>query len=184
MWFDEIQQPWVAPSLNIPTLEIATIYPGTVLCEGTNISEGRGTTMPFLMVGAPWIETKELEQKLEKEYQEQNLQGFKLRKCKFTPVYSKHEDKECEGIQFHIFNRESLVPFQIGLVLIKSIKELYPSEFDWRVGEGKNFFDLLTAADQFRNLLEKNVSTEELIDLSKEGVQEFKDLREKYIIYE
>ncbi|MCX7975154.1 MAG: DUF1343 domain-containing protein, partial [Candidatus Aminicenantes bacterium] len=102
MWFDETGLPWVIPSPNMPTLDTATVYPGQVLFEGTNVSEGRGTTKPFELCGAPWIDGYELAKKMNSL----NLPGVRFREAWFTPTFSKYRGELCGGVQIHVFNRD------------------------------------------------------------------------------
>ena len=103
-WFDETSLPWVLPSPNLPTPESATVYPGQVIIEGTNLSEGRGTTKPFEFFGAPWIDGFVLSKKLN----ELNLPGVKFREVSFTPTFSKFSGQQCGGCQLHIIDRDGL----------------------------------------------------------------------------
>jgi len=111
MWFDKTSLPWVIPSPNMPALDTATVYPGQVFLEGTNISEGRGTTKPFEVFGAPWIDGYELTKKLN----ELNLAGLKFREAWFSPTFSKYKGEQCGGAQIHVTNRKQYRPFESSL---------------------------------------------------------------------
>lgn len=127
-WWDETGLPWVLPSPNIPTLDSATVYPGTCLIEGTILSEGRGTTRPFEIAGAPWIEPYRWAAVLE----ERGLAGVRFRPLWFQPVAGKHQDARCGGVQLHVTDRQSFRPVATGLHLIETAKCLWPAEFGWR----------------------------------------------------
>lgn len=121
IWFDETGLPWVIPSPNMPTPETAIVYPGTCLLEGTNLSEGRGTTRPFEIFGAPFIEPDVLVNHL----REFKLPGVVFRPMYFQPTFQKHAGKLCGGAQIHIINRERFKPFKTGVAIIKAIYDLY-----------------------------------------------------------
>jgi uncharacterized protein YbbC (DUF1343 family) len=128
MWFDETGLPWVMPSPNMPTLETATVYPGMCLLEGTNISEGRGTTRPFEILGAPFIEAE----KLCRELNALNLPGVFFRENYFQPTFHKFARELCGGAQLHVIDRNRFHPFQTGLEIIRVIRKLHPDQFAWK----------------------------------------------------
>jgi uncharacterized protein YbbC (DUF1343 family) len=127
-WWDETGLPWVTPSPNLPTLDTATVYPGTCLLEGTLLSEGRGTTRPFEVVGAPWIEPYRWAGALT----ERGLPGVRFRPLWFQPVASKHAGVRCGGVQLHVTDREAFRPVATGVHLIETARRLWPAEFGWR----------------------------------------------------
>jgi len=128
MWFDETGLPWVMPSPNIPTLESAIVYPGMCLLEGTNLSEGRGTTRPFEIFGAPWIDPWILERELKKK----NLPGISFRRIHFIPTFNKYEGVLCGGAQLHLNDRKDFRPFLTSMAILQTVKYLYPKQFEWR----------------------------------------------------
>lgn len=128
MWFDETGFPWVMPSPNMPTLDTAAVYPGMCLLEGTNLSEGRGTTRPFEIFGAPFIEPDVLVKRL-KEFR---LPGVAFRPLYFQPIFQKHAGRLCGGAQIHVTNRERFKPFKTGVAIIKTVHDLYPEHFKWK----------------------------------------------------
>jgi uncharacterized protein YbbC (DUF1343 family) len=128
MWFDETGLPWVNPSPNMPTLETATVYPGMCLLEGTNISEGRGTSRPFELFGAPFIDAETLAQELN-QFQ---LPGAHFRAAWFQPAFQKFAGEICGGAQLHVADRNRFLPFQTGLEIIRTIRRLYPESFAWK----------------------------------------------------
>ncbi len=129
-WWDETGLPWVGPSPNLPTLDTATVYPGTCLLEGTLLSEGRGTARPFEVVGAPWVEPYRWAGALT----ERGLPGVRFRPLWFQPVASKHAGVRCGGVQLHVTDREAFRPVATGVHLIETARRLWPAEFGWRGG--------------------------------------------------
>ncbi|MDP9186436.1 MAG: DUF1343 domain-containing protein [Verrucomicrobiota bacterium] len=128
MWFDQTGLPWVMPSPNMPTLETATVYPGMCLLEGTNISEGRGTTRPFEIFGAPFIDAESLG----RELNNLNLPGVVFRENYFQPTFNKFAGELCGGAQIHVLDRSAFRPFQTGVEIIRCIRKLYPESFAWK----------------------------------------------------
>jgi uncharacterized protein YbbC (DUF1343 family) len=149
-WFDETGLPWVQPSPNLPTLDTVTLYPGTCLIEGTNVSEGRGTTRPFEYIGAPWIDPFRLAGELEGR----RLPGCAFRPAYFTPTFSKHAGQICGGVQVHVTDRDALRAVDVGMYLLEVLLALYPEAFVWReTGEGTFFIDRLLGSDLPRKQL-------------------------------
>jgi uncharacterized protein YbbC (DUF1343 family) len=128
MWFDQTGLPWVMPSPNMPALDTAIVYPGMCLLEGTNISEGRGTTRPFEIFGAPFIEAESLC----RELNHLKLPGVFFREIYFQPTFHKFAGEFCGGAQLHILDREEFRPFLTGVEIIKCIRENYLEQFQWK----------------------------------------------------
>lgn len=128
MWLDQTGLPWVMPSPNIPTLDTATVYPGMCLLEGTNVSEGRGTTRPFEIFGAPWIDAG----KLCRELSNLKLPGVFFRENYFQPTFQKFSGHLCAGAQIHVLDRNLYRPFQTGIEIIRCVRKLYPESFAWK----------------------------------------------------
>jgi uncharacterized protein YbbC (DUF1343 family) len=128
MWFDQTGLPWVMPSPNMPTLDTATVYPGMSLLEGTNISEGRGTTRPFEIFGAPFIDAESFCRELNKL----KLPGVFFRENYFQPTFNKFAGELCGGTQIHVLDRNVFRPFQTGVEIIRCIRKLYPESFAWK----------------------------------------------------
>jgi len=128
MYGDETGVPWVLPSPNIPTLESAVVYPGTVLLEGTNISEGRGTTKPFELVGAPWADPEQIADHLNAC----NLPGVYFRPALFEPTFHKHAATPCGGCQIHVTDRNTFQSVLTGVAVIDAFRSADPSQFAWR----------------------------------------------------
>jgi uncharacterized protein YbbC (DUF1343 family) len=127
MFFEDTGQPWIMPSPNIPTPETALVYPGTVLLEGTNISEGRGTTRPFELVGAPWIDPERLAERLVGF----DFDAVRFRPVHFMPAWDKYADKLCGGVQIHVTNKRGFKPVRCGAAIIRAAAHLYPEHFRW-----------------------------------------------------
>jgi uncharacterized protein YbbC (DUF1343 family) len=127
-WWDETGLPWVMPSPNVPAPTTATVYPGTCLLEGTLLSEGRGTTRPFEIVGAPWIEPYRWAAALA----ERGLAGVRFRPLWFEPVAGKHLGTRCGGVQLHVTDRAAFRPVATGVHLIDTARRLWPADFGWR----------------------------------------------------
>src|SRR5438105_649605 len=128
MWFDQTGLPWVMPSPNMPTLDTAIVYPGMCLMEGTNISEGRGTTRPFEVFGAPFIDAE----KLCRELNDLKLRGVFFRENYFQPAFQKFAGELCGGAQIHVLDREAYRSFQTGVEIIRCVRRLYPEKFAWK----------------------------------------------------
>jgi uncharacterized protein YbbC (DUF1343 family) len=128
MWFDQTGLPWVMPSPNMPTLDTATVYPGLCLFEGTNISEGRGTTRPFEIFGAPFIDPE----RLCSELNNLKLSGVFFRENYFQPTFHKFAGELCGGVQLHVTDREIFQPFATGVQIIKRVRRIYHEQFQWK----------------------------------------------------
>jgi uncharacterized protein YbbC (DUF1343 family) len=177
---------WVNPSPNMPSEKTALLYPGICLLEATNISEGRGTTRPFEILGAPFINPYELVEALENY----SLEGVYFRPLYFIPTFNKFAGEKCGGLQIHIRDKKALKPFKIGVVIIKVIKELYPDYFRWREPPYEYEFkklpiDILAGSNHLREALDRGDPIEEMETWWKlEGEVFNKEVRSKYLIYE
>lgn len=177
-FYDETDLPWVAPSPNIPTVESAFAYLCTCLFEGTNLSEGRGTTHPFEWIGAPWLDASALVESFNKL----NLPGVKLRECHFTPAFSKHKDTLCHGVQVHITDRRAFRPFETGLHLLLAIKNNH-EEFaflpPWKEG-APAFIDLLLGTDALRK---EDFRLEAFLTEQENKIKAFEKEVKPYLLY-
>jgi len=185
MWFDETGLLWVMPSPNMPTLDTAEVYPGMCLLEGTNISEGRGTTKPFEIFGAPFVNPYEFMEKLELC----NLNGVKFRPLFFTPTFNKYAGQICGGAQVHILDRDEFRPVITGFAIIKSIYELYPDKFSfspppYEYERNKLPFDILTGSSRWREMILKKAELSEIEDEFSEQIEKFDRIRRNFLIYE
>lgn len=180
LYFDETDLQWVAPSPNIPTIDTAILYPGTCVFEGTNISEGRGTTKPFEIIGAPWLDPYKLADLMNNK----GFEGVIFRPVYFEPTFSKHKGELCRGVQIHIKDRKKIEGFKIGLQLLYNIKEMSGDKFSWLppFKEGTPYFiDHLMGTDEIR--LEK-YSMDEIILKYQEQIKTFTLLKNQYHLYE
>lgn len=148
-WFDETGLPWVQPSPNMPTPTTTLVYPGTCFFEGTNLSEGRGTTKPFELVGAPWIDADDWSDRLDAF----DLPGVGFRPAYFTPMFSKHERKDIEGVQVHVLDRDAVDPVQVGLTMLISAFTTY-DECEWLGYDGGYFVDRLAGGEYLRKTID------------------------------
>ncbi|MCL2056304.1 MAG: DUF1343 domain-containing protein [Oscillospiraceae bacterium] len=174
LYYDRCGLLWINPSPNIPTCETALLYPGTCLFEGTNLSEGRGTTKPFEWIGAPWLDAYRAADSLN------NLQlpGIIFRPVYFTPTASKHAGVPCQGVQAHITDRDSFLPVETGIKMLFALKELSGGEFSWIENSGRYFIDLLAGTDRLRD---PNLCVEGLLEDWRSDAEIFMRQRGKYI---
>ncbi|MEL3974490.1 DUF1343 domain-containing protein [Rossellomorea oryzaecorticis] len=181
MYYDETSLEFVMPSPNMPTLETALVYPGAALIEGTNVSEGRGTTKPFELIGAPFINAADLAAALN----DLELDGVTFRAASFTPASSKHAGKLSHGIQIHVTDKKAFKPVETGLHIVKTIHDMYPEDFQFRAenSAGISFFDNLIGNGWIREGIEEGRSVEEMIEQWEVELEEFKKVREEYLIY-
>jgi uncharacterized protein YbbC (DUF1343 family) len=161
--FDACDLPWIMPSPNMPTLDTALVYPGLCLVEGTELSEGRGTTRPFELVGATYIAPNALAEALDRL----SLPGVSFRPAWFEPQFQKHAGSSCGGVQLHVTDRRTFRPYLTGVALIATVRRLYPDEFQWRTQAyefvtDKPAFDLLTGNDVLRRLIEEGADLPDL----------------------
>lgn len=177
-YYDETDLTWIAPSPNLPTIDSCICYIGTCLFEGTNVSEGRGTTKPFETIGAPWLKADVVIDEIKKH----NLKGINLRETYFKPTFSKHQNELCRGIQIHIDNRDEFEAFKMGVLLVDTIRNIH-DEFEFlpplKEG-GKPFIDLLLGTDAIRK---KDFRVDEFLNAQQIKLDEYTKKIEKYKIY-
>jgi uncharacterized protein YbbC (DUF1343 family) len=184
MWWGDTGLPWVIPSPNMPTVFTATVYPGMCLMEGTNLSEGRGTTHPFEFFGAPWLEPFKLAEKLNAV----GLPGVRFRPHYFLPKFQKHSGKVCGGVELHVTNRWAFEPYRTGLWCVKIARDANPEKFDWR-RETYEFvsdrlaIDLLAGSDRYRLLVEKGGNVDDWVAEWEEPLRDFASTREEFLLY-
>ncbi|MEP6740996.1 MAG: DUF1343 domain-containing protein, partial [bacterium] len=183
-WQDETDAPWVMPSPNMPTIDTATVFPGTVHFEGTQISEGRGTTRPFELVGAPYIVAEEFAAQLNNA----DLSGVYFRSCIFRPTFQKHAAVSCGGVQIHVTDRNNFEPVTTGLTMVKVAHDLYPEEFRWKEPPyeyvfDRNPFDVIAGTTKIREAIDGGASVSELQDAWHAELSDFEKLREEFLLY-
>lgn len=180
-WWDTTGLPWVLPSPNMPTLDTAAVYPGTCLFEGTLLSEGRGTTRPFEIAGAPWVEPYRWVDALE----ERKLSGVTFRPLWFQPVFQKHKDERCGGVQLHVTDRDAFRPVATGIHMIETVRRLWPQEFGWRRSathpNASPFIDRLYGSGALRELIDSGADAGAVIKTW--NLSAFQALRQKALLY-
>ena len=174
-WYDETGAFWVLPGPNVATLDSATLNPGTCLIEGTNVSEGRGTTRALENFGAPWIVARRRRRSL----RELDLPGVAFRQAYFIPTFHKYQGELCAGVQLHVTDRGAFQPVTTGLYLIATLKSLYPDVFEFRP-----HFDRLMGTDSVRKRLEAGDSVESIVASWEPDLERFRKLRAKYLLYQ
>jgi uncharacterized protein YbbC (DUF1343 family) len=175
MWFDESGLPWVIPSPNMPTLDTATVYPGLVAIEGTNLSEGRGTTKPFELFGAPWIDAHDLTKALNGL----ELAGVRFREAWFTPYFSKFAGELCGGCQVHVTDRNAFRSVATVLHIVKTVRDMYPDKFAFHA----DYFDKVMGTDSVRKALEAGAAVGTMLANIQPGLDAFAALRKAYLLY-
>jgi uncharacterized protein YbbC (DUF1343 family) len=184
LYFDETFLPWVMPSPNIPTLETALVYPGQCLFEGTNISEGRGTTRPFELCGAPWLSGRRLADQLNGLY----IPGVLFRPVTFKPTFHKFAGIACGGVQLHVTDRTRYQPVRTSVALMAAIRAESGEHFRWRT-EPYEFvhhlpaIDLLFGSSRERRALQAGLSAEQIVGPWAEDETAFRARRERVLLY-
>ena len=185
MFHDDTDVPWVMPSPNMPTLETAVVYPGTVLFEGTMLSEGRGTTRPFELVGAPGVEAE----RFARDLNDRGLPGVYFRPAVFEPTFQKHAKQACGGCQAHVTDRRAFKPVLTGVALIDAFRRALPDSFPlWRqppyeYEKEKLPIDILAGSDALRTQIESGMPAEEIADSWRVDEDAFRKARAPYLLY-
>ena len=184
LWYGDTDGPWVMPSPNIPTPDSCKVFPGTVHLEGTQMSEGRGTTRPFELVGAPYIQADQYAGELMKL----NLPGVLFRASVFMPTFQKHGGKACGGVQIHVTDREAFEPVQTGVAIVKTAYDMYPNDFRWKdppyeYEYTRNPFDVISGTTKLREQIERGDSLEAIVDSWQPRLDEFRAVRQSYLLY-
>jgi uncharacterized protein YbbC (DUF1343 family) len=182
MEFPDTGLPWIMPSPNMPTMDTVRVYAGTCLFEGTNLSEGRGTTKPFEMLGAPWLDGS----LVSKEINRLGLPGVHIQPLYFTPTFSKHQGELCGGVRLFVQDPTVFQSVKTGLHLLECVQRLYPEQFEWLppAAEGRRFFiDLLTGSDELRKSLHEPNGRERVETKWNNQMKEWSQLRESFLMY-
>ena len=184
MYFDQTGLPWVMPSPNMPTLDTAIVYPGSVLFEGTNVSEGRGTTRPFELIGAPWVDADALAGRL-MAYQ---MPGVHYRATVFEPTFQKHARQPCGGVQIHVLDRNTFLAVQSAVAVLAEIRAQDPLQFQWRqppyeYEKEKMPFDILAGSAELRRQIEDGVAPRTIHGSWQDGLERFAQARTPYLLY-
>ena len=183
MFYDDTALPWIMPSPNIPTLDTAVVYPGAVLFEGTQLSEGRGTTRPFELIGAPWIDGDALAEGMN----ERRLPGVFFRPVFFEPTFQKHAKTTCGGVQLHVTDRDAFKPLRAAVELIEEFQAQGPARFAWReppyeYEHEKMPIDILYGGTGLREAIAGG-SVAALVDGWARDEDQFRRLREPFLLY-
>ncbi|MFE7618664.1 exo-beta-N-acetylmuramidase NamZ domain-containing protein [Streptomyces sp. NPDC057496] len=173
-FFDETGLPWVPPSPNMPTPDTALVYSGTCLFEGTNLSEGRGTTRPFELLGAEGVDHR-----WAAAANALDLPGVAFREAYFAPTFSKFQGKTVGGVQLHVHDREAFDPVRTGIALLVTAKRSW-SGFAWR---SDNWIDKLTGNTRVRTMIDAGADTDEVVSAWQADLAAFRTVRKSYLLY-
>ena len=184
MYYEDTRLPWVMPSPNMPTVDAAVVYPGTVLFEGTNVSEGRGTTRPFELIGAPWVDAEALAEKLATY----DLPGVHFRPVVFEPTFQKHARQPCGGCQIHVLDRKMFRVVEAAIAVLVEIRAQNPARFEWRqppyeYEETKLPFDILAGSSELRQQVEAGVPVHRISESWVRGHERFRTARKPFLLY-
>ena len=182
LWFDQTDVAWISPSPSMKTLSTAIVYPGTCFIEGTNLSEGRGTEIPFEIIGAPWVDSK----KLAIEMNSLGLEGVSFEAVEFTPIAMlpsvpnpKYKNEDCRGVRLRVINRELFKPVRTGESLILTLKKLYPTEFKW-----SGTINRLYGSDRLKNGVDEGKQLVDIQSGQQNNLDKFMKIRSNYLLYE
>ncbi len=184
MWFEHTGLPWVLPSPNMPTVDTALVYPGMCLVEGTELSEARGTTKPFELSGAPWLDGA----RIARDMEAMGVPGMKPRPCVYTPTFHKHAFKACGGVQLHVTDAEAFRPYRTGVAFLKACHDQDPARFAWRE-KAYEFvdkipaIDLLCGGDTVRKGIEAGASLDDIAARWPRDEGMFAEERAPYLLY-
>jgi uncharacterized protein YbbC (DUF1343 family) len=184
LWYDETDSPWVLPSPNIPTVDTTVVFPATVHLEGTQMSEGRGTTKPFEFAGAPYIDADDFAAAMT-GFQ---FPGVEFRACGFMPTFQKHAGQACGGVQIHVTDRELFEPAIAGIAIVKSAFDMYGAHFRWKdppyeYDYERNPFDLISGSSKVREAIERGDSLAAIEESWQAPLVEFRQLRDRFLLY-
>ncbi len=184
LYFDATGLTWIISSPNIPTFDTTTVYPGGVLFEGTNVSEGRGTTRPFELVGAPWVVAERFADAMNRR----DLPGVFFRPALFEPTFHKHAGKGCAGCQVHVRDRSTFRPVESGVALIEAFRACDPDQFAWKSPPYEYEFekmpiDCLAGSSELREQIDADVPAREIARSWEAPVEAFMRIRERFLLY-
>ncbi len=184
MYWDDTGLPWVLPSPNMPTLDTAVVYPGGVLFEGTQLSEGRGTTRPFELLGAPWIDAEPLAARLNAL----RIDGAHFRPVVFEPTFHKHAGQACGGCQIHVTDRQTFRPVLAGVAVMSEFHRSAPDRFAWRQPpyeyvQDRMPIDILAGSDRLRQAIEADIPARDIAEEWDAGTRRFLAVRERHLLY-
>ena len=185
MGWSDTGLPWVAPSPNLPTPVSCLVYPGMVLLEGTNLSEGRGTTKPFEYFGAPYLNIERLLDLLGQEH----LEGVMIRPCHFEPTFQKYAGTMCAGGQLHVTDPATFQPVRTAITILRAARELAPREFSWskppyEYEENLMPIDLIWGHNGLRHRIDDGATVDEVLEGVQEDLDSFKEDTRDFLIYQ
>jgi uncharacterized protein YbbC (DUF1343 family) len=167
----------------MPTVDTAVVYPGTGMIEGTNLSEGRGTTRPFELIGAPYVDHR-----LADALNAQQLPGVRFREAYFTPTFSKHQGVACGGVQLHVTDRRAFDALRTGVAILVTLHRLYPGQFQWRYDSfdpaRPYWIDKLTGSSRLRTQIDAGASVDEVVQGWQAELAAFHAMRARYLLYD
>ena len=184
MYYEDTGLPWVMPSPNMPTVDAAVVYPGTVLFEGTNVSEGRGTTRPFELIGAPWVDAEILAAKLAAY----GLPGVHFRPVVFEPTFHKHAKQACGGCQIHVLDRDHFRAVETAIAVLIEMRAQNPATFEWRAPpyeyeHTKLPIDILSGSNELRQQVEAGVPVQTIAESWVPDQERFSAIRKPFLLY-
>lgn len=184
-YYDQCGLPWVMPSPNMPTPDTALVYPGMCLLEGANLSEGRGTTRPFELFGAPFIDGPRLAEELRRH----DLPGVVFRPCVIEPAFHKFRGQRCGALQLHVSDRNAFEPYRTGLAVLVAVRKLWPESFAWREDPYEfradvPAIDLLTGRAAVRQAIDEGAALEDVVRAASGGTELYDAGRGKALLYE
>lgn len=182
MAYGDTGLPWIMPSPNMPTLDTALVYPGMCLVEGTELSEGRGTTRPFELAGAPGVDPYALAAELD------GLPGARVRPVVFRPTFQKHGGTPCGGVQIHVDDRARFRPYLTGVAFVRAVRVVAPEAFQWRTRayefvDDKPAFDLLTGSPRVRQEIDAGADLADIARTWADAEAAFRDARRTWLVY-
>ena len=178
MYAEETGQPWVMPSPNMPRVETAVVYPGTCLFEAVNMSEGRGTTRPFELIGAPYVDHR-----WAASLNELDLRGVDFREAYFTPSFSKHAGTACAGVQLHVTDRDDFDAIRTAIAMIVTARDLY-DDFAWReTAPPPYWIDNLSGNERVRLAIDAGAGVDDVVAVWRDELAEFRAVRAEYLLY-
>jgi uncharacterized protein YbbC (DUF1343 family) len=185
MYFDDTGLTWIMSSPNIPTFDTTTVYPGGVLFEGTNVSEGRGTTRPFELLGAPWVVAERFADALNRR----DIPGVFFRPVLFEPTFHKHAGTGCAGCQVHVLDRTTFPAVEAGVAAMEAFRAAAPDRFGWKQPPYEYEFDkmpidCLAGSSTLREQIETGTRARDIARSWEPAVDRFMAVREKFLLYE
>jgi len=185
LWYDDTDGPWVLPSPNMPTVDTAVVFPATVHLEGTEMSEGRGTTKPFEFAGAPYIDAEDFAAALAAF----EFPGVSFRACGFLPTFQKHAGQACGGVQIHVTDREVFEPVITGIAIVKTAFDMYGGDFRWKEPPyeyeyDRHPFDLISGTSKVREAIEQGDSVDVIGASWEAPLVGFAQIRERFLLYQ